>query len=257
MHQNMPKASGVAGAPHQLVPGAHDAVPVPSAALLCRATGAVCPALAALFSSLAPAGGDAVAWVQNLAPCSDCRVAFTAARDKLRHLRLGQREREILVEASANGILTLTEAGMSRSLSAARRRAALSLGKAGLVAPAHPPAAADGPPQRRAAVALTPLGRYVLSAYGRPLSAGAPVRWTRPLKGVELPGRDPSALRDAALARCQAALRETLGELMGVLSAAVARPLKDAALLDTLTRHLEQKAAVLRGVLAPPANGAP
>jgi len=250
MHQTVPKASNVAGAVHPVMPAPREAVAALPDALLCRHTGAVCPALAALFSSLQPSGDEAAAWVQKLAPYSECRVAAPSGRDALRRMRLGQRERDILIEASACEALTLTAPGMSRSLSAARRRAGQSLAKAGLVAPAPPVGAGPGgAPARRAAVSLTPLGRYVLQAYGRFLSSGQPVRWTRPLRGSELPGRDPSELRDVVLARCQTALRETLGELMGVLVAAVARPLKNPALLDSVTRHLEHKAAVLRAVL--------
>jgi hypothetical protein len=257
VHQIVPKASGVADRAHPVVPPASAVASGVSAALVCQKTGATCPALAALFSSLAPAGAEAAAWIQRLAPCPECRVAFESGRDGLRHVRLGQREREILIGASAGGVLTITTPEMSRSLSAARRRAALSLVKAGLVEPAAPRSRAEQAPDaarpRRAAVTLTPLGRYALEAYGRFLKAGAPVRWTRPLRGIALPGRDPSELRDETLGRCQSALRTTLGELMGVLAAAVARPHKDPGLLENVTRHLEQKADLLRAVLAPAA----
>ncbi len=183
-----------------------------------------------------------------LAPCGQCRVGFETGRDALRHVRLGQREREILV-AATTGPLTLTEPGMTRSLSAARRRAALSLGKAGLVTPdvASSTDGASGP--KRATVALTELGNYVMSAYGRYLSAGKPVRWTRPLRGVSLPGHDPASLASEVLTRTETALRDTLTELKGVLLAAIGGRLKDPARLDAVTRHLEQKATLLKSVL--------
>jgi len=249
VHQIVPKASGVAEVLHHDVP-ALDRLPGPvPTALACPHSGAPCPALTALFASLAPAGEEANAWIQALAPCGNCRVAFEAARDKLRHLRLGQREREILLAAAAGGPLTVTEPGMSRSLSAARRRAALSLGKAGLVASDTGRKPAGGP--QRATVILTAVGRYVMAAYGRFLKAGKPVRWTRPARGVLPPGQDPSALRDEALARTEAALRETLDELKGVLVAAIGRKFKDPERLDSVTRHLERKATLLKAVLQP------
>lgn len=234
-------------------PASHDPAPqageVPEA-LLCRYTGRPCPALASLFSGLAPAGPDARAWVQALAPCGQCRVSFEAERDGLRRLRLGQREREILLAASeAQGALVLTERGMSRSVSASRRRAALSLAKSGLVASVT--ATPSGARSTRSAVTLTVLGRYVLAAYGRFLKAGKPVRWTRPARGAELPGSDPHLLRDEALAMTHTALHVTLDELKRVLIAAIARPSKDPGALDRLTRHLEDKATLLKAVLEP------
>jgi hypothetical protein len=139
---------------------------------------------------------------------------------------------------------------MSRSLSAARRRAALSLGNAGLVVPAPAPKGEGGKPAR-AAVALTDLGRYVMAAYGRFIREGKPIRWTRPARGVAQPGSDPAELRDETLSRTETALRDTLAELKGVLVAAIARPMKDPERLDTVTRHLERKATLLKSVLAP------
>ncbi len=254
MHQIVPKAPNVAGLSHRLVPepeGLRDDAP---SALACPHTGAICPALQALFGALAPASDEARAWVQSLAPCSKCRVASQSGRDKLRHLRLGQREREILLGASASDAFMVTEPGMSRSLSAARRRAALSLGKAGLVIPVAKAPAGEKTGSRvppRATVALTELGHYVMDAYGRYLKAGKPIRWTRPARGCVLPGREPADLGDETLARTQAALRDTLGELKGVLIAAITRPHNDPALLDSVTRHLEHKATVLKAVLEP------
>jgi len=169
-------------------------------------------------------------------------------------MRLGQREREILLATAAGGVFIVTEPGMSRSASAARRRAALSLGKAGLVAPTPMPQG-EGPKgvarPPRATVTLTPLGRYVMAAYGRFLKAGKPVRWTRPARGIALPGNDPSQLRDEALALTESALRDTLAELKRVLLAAIGRPMKDPGLLDSVTRHLEYKATLLKAVLEP------
>lgn len=265
VHQIVPKASGVAGALHQVMPEPAHAPDTPQSpsspgstdprvsvaspsALACPRTGAACPALTRLFASLAPSGEEARAWLTALAPCSHCRVSFEAGRDGLRHVRLGQREREILLAAS-EAAFTVTEPGMSRSLSAARRRAALSLGKAGLVTPIDASAKAAGP--QRATVALTDLGWYVMTAYGRYLTAGKPVRWTRPARGVALPGRDPSDLVAETLARTEAALLKTLGELKGVLVAAIGGRLRDPARLDNVTRHLERKATLLRAVLEP------
>ncbi len=74
-------------------------------------------------------------WARKLAPCGSCRVDFEAQRSALRGVRLGQREREVLLGAAGADIYIVTETGMSRSLSAARRRAAQSLMKAGLVSP--------------------------------------------------------------------------------------------------------------------------
>lgn len=248
MHQIVPKASAAAEHLYHEVPLADAPSSRAAAALACPHTGTPCPALAALFAALEPSGDEAGAWLRSLAPCTHCRVASEAGRDTLRHLRLGQREREILLAATA-GAFTVTEPGMSRSLSAARRRAALSLGKAGLVAPEAGPKRAGGP--QRATVALTALGHYVMAAYGRFLKSGKPVRWTRPARGVNLPGRDPSELRDEALARTETALRETLDELKGVLIAAIGGKFKDPGRLDSITRHLELKATLLKSVLQP------
>jgi len=229
------------------------AAPAPEAAppapLACPETGVACAALEALFGTLAPAGEEARSWVMGLAPCTHCRVAFEYGRNTLRHLRLGQREREILIAAEA-GAFAVTEPGMSRSVSAARRRAAQSLGKAGLVA-AVSPAPFKGARAQRAMVTLTELGRYVMAAYGRYIKAGKPVRWTRPLRGISFPGLDPSELRDETLARTQSALRDTLNELKGVLVAAITKPQASPERLDAVTRHLETKATLLRAVLEP------
>jgi hypothetical protein len=88
-----------------------------------------------------------------------------------------------------------------------------------------------------------------MAAYGRYLSAGKPVRWTRPARGVSLPGRDPAELAPEAFSRTETALRDTLTELKGVLIAAIGGRLKDPARLDAVTRHLEEKATVLKAVL--------
>lgn len=254
VHQIVPKASNVASLAQHLVPDAPDAPRAASSSLICQQLGAPCPALTALFGSLAPASDQAQAWVMSLAPCGDCRVAFESGRNNLRRLRLGQREREILISASAAGVFVLTEPGMSRSLSAARRRAALSLGKAGLVTPVAMPQG-EGPPgvlrPPRATVTLTELGRYVMAAYGRYLKAGKPIRWTRPARGITFPGREPSMLRDEALCRTQSALRDTLNELKGVLVSAITKPQNDPGRLDAVTRHLEHKATLLKAVLEP------
>lgn len=256
MHQIVPKASGVTGGAHHMVPAPHDASCAGASAAACPHTGEACPALAALFGPLGPHDDDARTWLLGLAPCSRCRVSFDAGRAHLRHLRLGQREREILLSAASGGPFAVTEPGMSRSVSAARRRAALSLGKAGLVAPC------DGrsvTPDRtsRATVQLTDLGRFVLAAYGRFLEAGKPVRWTRPARNVLAPGRDPSALVGETLARTETALRDTLSELKGVLVAAIGGRLKDPGRLDAVTLHLERKATLLKAVLQPVRDARP
>jgi hypothetical protein len=71
------------------------------------------------------------------------------------------------------------------------------------------------------------------------------------LRGTVLPGRHPDELQGETLARTEAALRQTLGELKGVLIAAVGGKLKDPARLDQVTLHLERKAALLKAVLQP------
>lgn len=264
MHHLMPKSPDGAGVPPHQVPTPATADAETASALTCPHTGNDCPALAALFASLAPAGDEAQAWVQGLAPCTDCRTAFAAGRDRLRHVRLGQREREVLVAAATGEAFVVTEPGMSRSLSASRRRAAQALSRAGLVAPVPMPDNSDGsrmarPPARRATVTITAFGTYVMAAYGRFIATGKPVRWTRPARGMDLPGRDPAELVDAALARTESALRETLTDLMAVLVAAIARPHKNPGLLDAVTRRLEQKATLFKAVLEPArrASGAP
>jgi hypothetical protein len=253
MQRRMPLATDDAALVHRLVPGAPSQADGTGTALACPVSGQACPALAAVFGRLEPASDTARGWVMALAPCAQCRVASESRRAALRHVRLGQREREILCAASATEVLVLTQPGMPRSASAARRRAALSLGKAGLVAPVAPSGATHGPVRgpARAAVALTDLGRYVMAAYGRYVTAGKPVRWTRPLKGVAIPGQDPALLAGAALARSETALRDTLSELKGVLVAAVAGRFKDPERLDAVARHLEEKAKLLRDALGP------
>lgn len=249
MHQIVPKASGVAEDMHRQVPSADEAPCAAACPTACPHTGEACPALAALFGPHHPTEDDARAWLLSVAPCARCRVAFDAGRVNLRHLRLGQREREILLAAAAGGPFVVTEPGMSRSLSAARRRAAHSLGKAGLVVSSSDRGASTATDALRARVQLTDLGRYVLAAYGRFLSSGKPVRWTRPARGVLLPGHHPSDLVGEALARTEAALRDTLTELKGVLVAAIGGRLKDPIRLDAVTLHLERKAALLKSVL--------
>lgn len=246
MHQIVPQASCVAEDGHHLVPGPPGSRSGP---LTCPHSGDACAALAPLFASLAPSiDGAAAAWVQSLAPCAGCRVTFEAGRRSLRRLRLGQRERELLIAAAkeAGAPLTVTTPGMSRSESAARRRAALSLGKVGLTA-----SCAKGR-NRRATISLTELGHYVMVAYGRYIVAGKPIRWTRPARGATLPGRDPTELRDEALARTEAALRSTLDELKMVLLAAISGRYKnDPEGLEEASRRLERKATLLRSVLEP------
>lgn len=261
MQHLMPAAHDVPAEPHHQVPvqvrddGASPAAADAAAgALVCPHTGTPCPALVRLFGSRPVSGATAQDWARKLAPCSSCRVEFEARRSALRGLRLGQREREVLLGAAHCETFIVTEAGMSRSLSAARRRAAQSLGKAGLVAtPTENTSggskeAAQDPRQTRAAVALTPLGRYVMAAFGRYIEGGKPVRWTRPAAGVVAPGKDPSQLLDETVARTQAALKETLTDLKRALVAAL-RPVRDPGALDAITRHLERKVQGLKELL--------
>ena len=156
----------------------------------------------------------------------------------------------MLLGAARVATYTVTGPGMSRSLSAARRRAAQSLIRSGLVADAIEPRSPSAPEpwQPRAAVTLTPLGSYVISAFGRFLEAGKPVRWTRPARGVSLPGREPTDLLEETLANARSALMETLGDLKRALVAALL-PVRDRDALDTLTRHLERKAQGLKDLL--------
>jgi hypothetical protein len=142
---------------------------------------------------------------------------------------------------------------MGRAASASRRRAAQTLARAGLVAPAcaHKGAETAAGLAPRAAVSLTPMGRYVLAAFGRYIEAGKPVRWTRPRAGTPLPGHDPSMLVDEALDLTRQELHKTLGDLKRVLIVAVGRPVRDPVLLDQVTLHLQRKAQGLRDLLAP------
>lgn len=244
----MPLAADDAPPAHHVVPDA-----VAPHGFACPATGHPCPALAAVFGQVDPASEAALGWLGALAPCAGCRIACEHRLASLRHVRLGQREREILSGAAQSPVYVVTESGMSRSLSASRRRAAISLGKVGLVAPI----AGGESSLLRAAVSLTELGRYVMGAYGRFIVGGKAVRWTRPLKGVPLPGRDPSDLAGVALHNAEAALRDTLRDLKGVLVAAISGRFKDPGQLDTVTRHLEDKAILLRSVLGPGRAAAP
>ncbi len=261
MHRSMPVAPNVPGDQHHLVPTpafrgetepAADCEAGPDA-LNCPHSGTPCPALVRLFGNRPIASETAQDWARKLAPCGSCRVDFEAQRAALRGLRLGQREREVLLGAAGSEIYIVTEAGMSRSLSAARRRAAQSLMKSGLVS-----ATADFPegkskalPEQRhvrAQVSLTPLGRYVMTAFGRYIQGGKPVRWTRPAAGAMLPGKEPSQLVDETVARTQAALKDTLTDLKSALVAAL-RPVRDRDTLDAVTRHLERKVEGLKELL--------
>lgn len=243
MQQQMPVAPNEASQlPHQL-PTA------PSCAsdgglLACGYRGGPCPALATLFRTAHIEGGEeSREWVQKLSPCGSCRVAFESQRAALRGLRLGQRERDILVAATRAPLIDITTADMTRSISAARRRAAQSLIKAGLLA-------GSSGPRGRARAAMTPLGRYVMAAYGRFIETGKPVRWDRPSSKVALPGRAPEELLRETLELTQTALKSTLSELNRVLFAAVARPVKNPSQLSEIADRLEKKAEGLKTLLA-------
>lgn len=225
--------------------------------MACPHTAAPCPALKNLLGHSRLVSEEARSWSQRLAPCASCRIDFAARARALKGLRLGKREREILVGAAAQEVLVVTAPGMARAMSASRRRAAQSLARAGLVSNAATPsngAAAGG--QARAAVALTPLGLYVLAAYGRFVEAGQAVRWDRPRANVPVPGGEPETLAHAVAERTRAELHATLDELKRVLIAAVARPVRDPALLDSVTRHLQSKAKGLRDLLEPAGSAA-
>lgn len=218
----------------------------------CMHSGAPCPALAGLVGHRSTRlSAEALAWSRRLAPCSHCSVALTGG---LKGLRLGKHERAILMGAAAGDLFVVTAPGMTRAVSGARRRAAQTLVREGLVR-AH--AAEPAPPapsglKGRAAVTMTPFGHYTLAAYGRFIAAGKPVRWDRPRAGVPLPGRSPQALAQEVAERTRAELQGTLDDLKRVLIAAVGRPVRDPRLLDTVTQHLEEKAKGLRDLLEPP-----
>jgi hypothetical protein len=155
--------------------------------------------------------------------------------------------------SAAGDLFVVTAPGMTRAVSGARRRAAQSLERAGLVrTQAQPAAAAPSGAKGRAAVTITPLGHYVLAAYGRFVAAGKPVRWDRPRAGIPMPGREPHLLAHEVAERTRAELQRTLDDLKRVLIAAVGRPVRDPRLLDSVTQHLEDKAKGLRDLLEPP-----
>jgi hypothetical protein len=219
--------------------------------MACPHAAAPCPALKTLLGHSLVVSEEARAWSRRLAPCASCRIDYGARVRALKGLRLGKREREILIGATAQEVFVVTAPGMTRPVSAARRRAAQTLTRAGLVAGAAANGAASSNGQVRAAVALTPLGLYVLAAYGRFIEAAKPVRWDRPRANVPLPGSEPQLLASAVVERTRAELHETLDELKRVLIAAVVRPVRDPGLLDTVTRHLQSKAKGLRDLLEP------
>lgn len=207
--------------------------------------GTTCPALSQLFALHGEPENtpETAEWLAKVRPCTSCKVHFESGRASLRGLRLGQRERDVLMGAAATETFVVTTRGMTRSESAARRRAALSLTKAGLIAQA--PKKVKG----RATVQVTPLGLYVLAAYGRFIEPGKPVRWDRPSSKIPLPGRDPYGLLDQAMSLAQGALRETLDDLKRVLIAAVGRPIRDPSQLESVTRNLQKKAEGLRRLI--------
>ena len=196
---------------------------------------------------------EARAWSQRLAPCASCRIDYAARARALKGLRLGKREREILVGAAAQEVLVVTAPGMARAMSAARRRAAQ-------YARARRPGCRGGnslkrsgseraSPRRRHADAARPLRACRLRTIYR--GGAKAVRWDRPRANVPVPGREPESLAHAVAERTRAELHATLDELKRVLIAAVARPVRDPALLDSVTRHLQSKAKGLRDLLEP------
>ena len=259
----VPVAAAVAAEAHHHLPGPATSLAVPSRTTAgeakkggaCPHTQSPCPALQLLIGRTQIEGEGPLAWASRISPCGSCRVSMKAQRSRLKGLRLGHREREILLAAAAHDMLVVTSPGMARSASTARRRAAQTLARAGLVMPVErertePERSAAA--QARAAISLTALGRYVVAAYGRFIVvAGKPVRWNRPLARVPLPGREPATLLDEALELARAELRATLDELKRVLLAAVERPIRDPAMLDAVTRHLERKAHGLKELLEP------
>lgn len=255
MHRLVPVAfDDAGGGQRRLSPAAPRAALAPAeAALACPHLASLCPALAGLIGNSSVVSEEARDWTERVRPCASCRVAMNARRTQLAGLRLGKREREVLLGAARHEVFTVTSPGIGRSASAALRRAAQTLRRAGLlepaIDPAHPGAAEPGTASLRAAVTLTPFGRYAMAAFGRFIERGSPVRWTRPKAGVPLPGKDPSDLVDEALALTRAELHRTLDELKRVLLAAIARPVRDPALLDAVTRRLQGKAQGLRDLL--------
>ncbi len=257
MHRLVPAAFDDAADREQKLspasPGAAIAPAPAEAALACPHTAVLCPALAGLIGNSSAVGGEAREWAERVRPCASCRVAMGAKRTQLSGLRLGKREREVLLGAARHEVYTVTSPGIGRSASAALRRAAQTLRRAGLLEPAVDPAQAGaqepGASSLRATVTLTPFGRYAMAAFGRFIERGSPVRWTRPRAGVPMPGKDPADLVEEALALARAELHRTLDELKRVLLAAVARPVRDPALLDAVTRRLQGKAQGLRDLL--------
>ena len=251
-HLPPPPASSCAPATSRAAAAERAAPEVANGARSCPHMADPCPALVSLLGHTGVDSTEARAWIARVRPCESCRVSFEARRASLKGLRLGSREREILAGAAAEEVFVVTAPGMSRSLSAARRRAAQTLTRAGLVgAPPKGDGPGGAPVQARAAVVLTTMGRYVLAAFGRFIEGDKPVRWTRPRAGVALPGREPSALVAEALELARAELHATLVDLKRVLFAAVARPVRDPGLLDSVTRQLQVKAKGLRDLLEP------
>lgn len=216
-------------------------------ALDCLHAARPCPALVGLIGNSGSVSAEARDWVRRLQPCASCRVAMEAKRRQLSGLRLGKRERDVLLGASRQEAYVVTAPGLSRAASAALRRAARTLRQAGLVEPAA--GTLESPGTGRATVSLTPFGRYMMAAFGRFLERGTAVRWTRAKTGVAIPGREPEALVSEALALTREELARTLDELKRVLIAAIGRPVRDPARLETLTRHLQSKAQGLRDLL--------
>ncbi len=188
MHRLVPAAFDDAADREQKLspasPGAAIAPAPAQAALACPHTAVLCPALAGLIGNSSAVGDEAREWAERLRPCASCRVAMGAKRTQLSGLRLGKREREVLLGAARHEVYTVTSPGIGRSASAALRRAAQTLRRAGLLEPAVDPVQGGSPgagrllaPRGRHADAVRPLrdgGVRALSRAGKPRALDAP-----------------------------------------------------------------------------------
>ena len=267
MQRLMPVAPNVPGESHHLVPPPRPAGETAPAAyvepgpdaLLCPHSGTPCPALTRLFGNRPIASETAQDWARKLAPCSSCRVDFEAQRSALRGLRLGQREREVLLGAAGSDIYIVTEAGMSRSLSAARRRAAQFRSSRPGWFRRRPTPRRQGPDASRSkpcqGSSVPDAPWPICHGRVRPLHPRREAGALDAAGGrVALPGKEPSQLIDETVARTQAALKDTLNDLKRALVAAL-RPVRDRDTLDAVTRHLERKVEGLKELLEARAHG--
>jgi hypothetical protein len=96
----------------------------------------------------------------------------------VRGLRLGRRERQILVVAMGSGLTwAMLTVGATESSASALRRAARRLADAGLVSVRLKTAPHTTGSARYQAVMLTELGRAVVEQFEAELRAGRRIRW--------------------------------------------------------------------------------